>query len=256
MNGDAPSAKPVTLVPVRPNQGFEAAFRRRLTRLVDLMHTSLVYWLRACWRANESELAQDASPARVLRRTIAKLSRRWQRRFDEIALALAQRFADSAMGRADGAFQSSLKRAGFVVDFRLTREANDAPQATIGANVVLIRSIAAEPLADAEGIVMRRVQPGQALGDLTNQLQERYGFTRHRAALIARDQNSKATATVVCVRQEGLGITEAIWLRSHGGKHLRCFAPRCGWQALQDQRRGLSRRRVDVAGARAELPVR
>ncbi|AET91677.1 putative phage head morphogenesis protein [Burkholderia sp. YI23] len=190
---------------------MEAAYRRRLTRLVDLMHTSLLYWLRACWRANEPELAQDASPARVLRRKIARLSRRWQRRFDNLAPALAQGFADSAMGRADGAFQSSLKRAGFAVDFRLTREANDAPQATIGANVGLIRSIAAEHLADVEGIVMRSVQPGQALGDLTIQ----------RAAFIARDQNSKATVTVVCVRQEGLGITEAIWLHSHGGKHSR-----------------------------------
>jgi hypothetical protein len=166
-------------------------------------------------------VASDASPARTLRRTLAKLARRWQRRFNEIAPEFAQGFADSAMGRADAAFESSLERSGFAVDFRLTHEANDAFQATIGENVGLIRSIAAEHLADVEGIVMRSVQTGQALGSLTDQLQERYAVTRNRAAFIARDQNSKATATVVRVRQEGLGITEAIWMHSHGGKHPR-----------------------------------
>lgn len=225
----APTTKPVTLVAVRPNQGVEAAYRRRLVRLIDLMQASLGYWLRACYRANKPELAgdgasnvaQDASPAMTLRRTIVKLARRWQRRFDEISPTLAQQFAGSAMGRADAAFQSSLSRAGFAVDFRLTREANDALQATIGENVGLIRSIAAEHLADVEGAVMRSVQPGRDLGGLTDELRERYALTRKRAAFIARDQNSKATATVVRVRQEGLGITEAIWMHSHGGRHPR-----------------------------------
>ncbi|WP_257785984.1 hypothetical protein [Burkholderia ubonensis] len=41
-------------------------------------------------------------------------------------------------------------------------------------------------------------------------------MTKRRAAFIAHNQNSKATATITRVRQEGLGITEAIWLHSHG----------------------------------------
>ncbi|WP_244816858.1 phage minor head protein [Caballeronia sp. Lep1P3] len=127
------------------------------------------------------------------------------------------------MTRADGAFQSSLERAGFAVDFGLTREANDALQATIGENVGLICSIASEHLADVEGIVMRNVQTGQTLNSLTDQSHERYAVTRDRAAFIARDQNSKATATatVVRVRQEGFGIIEALWMHSHVGKHPR-----------------------------------
>ncbi|MFL9998458.1 phage minor head protein [Paraburkholderia sediminicola] len=69
--------------------------------------------------------------------------------------------------------------------------------------------------------MMRSVQTGRDLGGLTDELQERYGITRRRAAFIAQDQNRKATATVTRVRQEGLGITEAIWLHSHGGRHPR-----------------------------------
>jgi uncharacterized protein with gpF-like domain len=86
---------------------------------------------------------------------------------------------------------------------------------------VLIRSIAAEHLDDVEGAVMRSVQTGRDLGSLTDELQQRYAQTRKRAAFIARDQNSKATATVVRVRQEGLGITEAIWMHSRGSRHPR-----------------------------------
>ena len=41
------------------------------------------------------------------------------------------------------------------------------------------------------------------------------------AALIARDQNNKATATITRARQEDLGITHAYWIHSNGGKKPR-----------------------------------
>jgi uncharacterized protein with gpF-like domain len=58
------------------------------------------------------------------------------------------------------------------------------------------------------------------------------------AALIARDQNNKATAVFVRVRQKQAGITKAMWLHSHGGKeprktHLandgKLYDPAKGW---------------------------
>lgn len=221
----SPTGRAVTLTSVRPNEGITMAYRRRLERLVDTMQSSLVYWLRACYRANEPELAQagahDSSPAMTLRDTMNRLARRWQRRFDEAAPVLARQFAAASMSHADSAMRASLKKAGFAVEFRLTREANDALQATIGENVGLIRSIASQHLAEVQGLVMRSVQTGRDIGGLTQALQDRHGITRRRAAFIARDQNSKATATVTRVRQENLGITEAIWLHSHGGRHPR-----------------------------------
>lgn len=159
------------------------------------------------------------------------------------------------MGHSDGEYQSSLKRTGFWVGFHLTREANDALQATIGENVRLIRSIAAEHLAEVHGMVMRSVQTGQDLGGLADELQERYALTRRRAAFIARDQNSKAT--VVRVRQEGLGITEAIWCTAIAvGTCAPWHACGGGWKAEHDQRGHVSRWDVDVAEVRAELPLR
>jgi SPP1 gp7 family putative phage head morphogenesis protein len=41
---------------VRPCCGTEAEYRRRLRLLIDDLHASVTYWIRAAWRANEPEL--------------------------------------------------------------------------------------------------------------------------------------------------------------------------------------------------------
>lgn len=217
----SPSGKTKTLAPVRPNVGIEIAYRRKLEAFVDEMHKSLVYWLTAAYRANEPEMAADRSPAAMLRTIMRRLARRWTRRIDDAAPELAKYFATAAADRADGAMAGILKRAGMTVKFKLTATVNDVLQASIGENVALIKSIAAEHLADVEGLVMRSVSAGRDLGSLTKDLEDRYGVTRKRAAFIARDQNNKTTATITRVRQQGLGITQAIWLHSAGGRHPR-----------------------------------
>ena len=47
------------------------------------------------------------------------------------------------------------------------------------------------------------------------------GSSRLDLYVFARDQNGKATAYFEKVRQKELGITEAVWMHSHGGKHPR-----------------------------------
>jgi SPP1 gp7 family putative phage head morphogenesis protein len=68
---------------------------------------------------------------------------------------------------------------------------------------------------------MRSVARGRDLSYLTDELQKRYGITRRRAALIARDQNNKATSVMQAARQQSLGITQGIWKHSHAGKEPR-----------------------------------
>lgn len=197
------------------------AYQRRLECMVDDLHASLVYWLRSAYRANTPEMAQDESPAMAMREAMRKLTRRWQRNFDRGADDLAQWFTNASADRSDKALAATLRRAGFSVKFKMTAEANDVMQATIGEQVGLIRSIASQHLGEVEGLVMRSVSTGRDLGTLTAQIEDRFGVTRRRAALIARDQNNKATASITRVRQRGLGITEAIWMHSRGGKEPR-----------------------------------
>jgi len=217
----APSKWPITLAPVHPNAGLTVAYQKRIDALVDAMQKSLVYWLTAVYRANTPEMATDASPAATLRAAMGKLSRYWQQRFDDAAPDLAKWFSENTMRRSDGALRDILKRAGFTVEFKLSREANDVMQAVLAEQVGLIKSIASEHLTQVQGLVMRSVQQGRDLETLSKELHERYGVTKRRAALIARDQNNKSTAVIARVRQQSLGIKTAKWLHSHGGKEPR-----------------------------------
>lgn len=228
--------RPKTLAPVRPNVGIELAYRKKLLALVDQMNRSLLYWIRAAYRANEPEMAQDApppdagggtaairqqSPARSLQTKVRRLTRLWQARFDQAAPELAKYFATAVTKRSDATLRNILRKTGMTVEFKMTRAANDVFQATVGENVALIRNIAAQQLAQIEGHVMRSVQTGRDLKTLTDALEQQFGVTRRRAARISLDQNNKATAVITRVRQQELGITEAVWLHSGGGKTQR-----------------------------------
>lgn len=216
-----PTKKPKTARAVRANAGVEAAYRRRLDALVDDMSRSVTYWVEAAYKANPPRMAQDALPSKELQKRLRELSKRWLARFDDMAQRIAEQFVTSSRRATDTAFAASLKAAGWTVEFRMTPAMRDALNATIGENVALIRSIPQQYLLEVEGIVMRGFSQGRDLKQISDALQKRYGITKRRAALIARDQSNKLTATVVKARRLELGITKAIWQHSHAGKEPR-----------------------------------
>lgn len=209
------------LRPVRPNVVIETAFRRRLVKLIDEMHKAVRYWVEHTWKSNVPELAQDATPARELSNALARLSRQWVHQFDAAADELAEYFATDVAQRSDAVLRNILRRAGISVHFVMTPAMQDVLEATIRENVNLIKSIPRQYLTDVEGMVMRSVQTGRDLHQLSSDLQHAYGVTKRRAALISRDQNNKATASLNRVRQLELGIRQAIWMHSHAGKKPR-----------------------------------
>jgi SPP1 gp7 family putative phage head morphogenesis protein len=223
------------LRPVHPNASIEAEYRRRLKCLIDEMNRSVCYWVTAAFRANEPRIseaadeieqsppaiAQDAIPAAELKRAVRKLTRRWKSRFDDAADELADWFGQAVSDRSDKALQAILRRGGISVKFRMSRAQRDVLHATVNQNVNLIRSIPQKYLGAVEGIVMRGVQTGRDLQQITKGLQKEFGVTRRRAELIARDQTSKSTSALTRARQIELGITEAIWVHSHAGKTFR-----------------------------------
>lgn len=207
--------------PVLPNAGIAAAYRRKIERLVEDMARSIEWFVRASYRQNPPEMATDETPAKALQREMDKLAKRWGRRFDDAAPELARWFAQQARNRSDRALREILKRAGWTVDFRMTRAMRDVLAATVEANVQLIKTIPQQYLADVQGMVMRSVQTGRDLGPLAKEMRQRYGLTKKRAALIARDQNNKCTSALQKVRQTELGIEQGVWLHSHAGKEPR-----------------------------------
>lgn len=217
----APTRRRQVLAPTRPNLGIQLEYQRRLDTMIAEMQRSIIYWLRAQYRENPPELAQDTSSAADLFAAMRRLGGRWQAKFDEMAPKLGKWFATSASARTDATMQAIFKRAGWTVKFQPTRTWNDVQQATIKANVDLIKSIPSECLTQVQGITMRAVQEGRDLGYMTKALQDQFGVTFRRAAFIARDQNEKATSAVVRVRQTELGIVEAVWQHSSAGREPR-----------------------------------
>lgn len=209
-----------TLRPIRPNVGVRVAYTKRLDALINEMANSVEYWATSTYRANPSEmqLGMDASPAATMRAAMTKLSNRWLRKFSRLSQQMAQGFAESAQQTTDSAFRSALADANFTVKFKMTPAMNDALQATIGENVGLIKSIPAEYLTQVQGSVMRSVTKGRDVAGLVEELKEQHGVTTRRAKFIAFDQNNKACATFQKVRRQELGIKEARWKHSGGGR--------------------------------------
>jgi SPP1 gp7 family putative phage head morphogenesis protein len=267
---DAKPKKDRVLRPVHPSFALEIEYRRKLECLIDDMQKSVVYWLKAAFKANEPEvtalaqdaqskyyielvahywrimkdrkivatrsnyreaekerdrlnatLAQDALPAIELRRAIRKLSRRWQKGFNEASLDLAKWFSLKVHQRSTKQLQSILKKGGWTVEMQMTKAQRDILAASIQENVSLIKSIPSQYFTQIEGMVMRSVQTGRDLHQLTTDLQRQFHTTRKRAELISRDQSNKITANITRARQLELGITTAIWVHSGAGKHPR-----------------------------------
>jgi SPP1 gp7 family putative phage head morphogenesis protein len=210
-----------TLSPVRPSAAIRIRYERELDAAIDAMQADIVRTITGDYRENEPEVtifAKDASPAMTLRRSMARLRRKWLKRFDELAPKMAAHFAKAVTVRSEASLAADLRKAGFTVRFKMTAAMNDAYQAVIGENVNLIKSIPVQHLTQVETMVMQSVQTGRDIGGLAKGLRERLGVTKRRAAVIARDQNQKATATMTRARYLEMGITKSRWLHSAGGK--------------------------------------
>jgi SPP1 gp7 family putative phage head morphogenesis protein len=228
----AMAAKPKTVRPVHANRGIEAKYRKALQSLIVEMTNSVEYWMRAAYNRNPPkvaelvDLAEDAKirqsgPASEVMREFEDVAKRWLRRFDDAAPVIAEAYLRSMFKASDSAFRAALKDAGFAVEFKMTPAMRDAFNASLAENVGLIKSIPEQYLQKVEGAVMRSYSAGRDLESMVKDIKAIYPVTDRRAILISRDQSNKANAVVNRTRQLELGITEAIWIHSHGGKEPR-----------------------------------
>lgn len=213
--------KEIILKPVRPNEGIRAAYYKALHALIKQMCEEAQDKILNAYEDSPPLMAGDKLPSAIQIAIIKSLVKRWHKRFDSAAQKLAEYYSQKIADRSDHVLKTVLDESGFSVKFTNTLEIQDALDATIGEQVSLIRSIPQQYFSQIEGLVMRSVTAGRDLAWLSENLRKRYRVTKRRAALIARDQNNKATAVITRVRQAELGITEALWLHSHGGKEPR-----------------------------------
>lgn len=211
-----------TLRAIRPNRGVELAYQKAIKSLIEEMSGSYEYWLKAAYRKRPprmSALIEDAvSPSRFIARILDELIKRWMGRFNTRAKEIAKTYITHQYRHSDSAFRQALKESGWAIDFKMSQAMTDALNAQIADNIGLIKSIPQQYHQKVEGIVMRSYTVGADLETMIKELKALYPAASHRAVLIARDQSAKANSVVTQARQIELGIEEAIWIHSRGGK--------------------------------------
>jgi uncharacterized protein with gpF-like domain len=217
--------KEIQLAPVQNNLGVEIAYRKALRALLEKMHADIEAKLLAAWN-EETDLvgfATDSSRSRILaiRRTLMELIEKWTGPFDKEAVPIATTFAKAARAVTLNAMQASLKKVDWTLEFKPTEAAKEAYREVVAQNVSLIRGIPAEHMKGIEQDVWAGVMKGFDSFQIRKALQARLNISDQRAVNISRDQTSKARAIFENQQRGELGITEAIWKHSHGGKHPR-----------------------------------
>jgi len=204
-----------------PSAAVMAWYFRQLKCLIAAMAASMELHVGVAFREYDPDIgmATDARSSSIaLKRSISKWSRRWVSKFDDMSESIARKFAAKTHRHVETSNAALFKKAGFTVKFSPTQAAKDAYQATVAQNVALIRRLPREYVAGIENAVWSSVLEGQDMAALAKILRTRYGMSIRRAALVARDQNRKATALIENVRRDEVGITHAVWLHSHAVK--------------------------------------
>ena len=213
----APGRKPILLEPTRPSAAIYAWYRKELVQLVTSMADDIEDKLCAAYPKG---MAQDDFTEAVAT-AFSDLNERWQGSFKRASKTLASTVSKKIFKQHDLAFKTVLDKSGFSVRFQMTPEMQAALDEKIAANVDLISSIPVQYLDEVEAMTRKSVEAGRNMKAFTEQLHERFGITKRRAELIARDQNNKASALFHKVRQLELGLDQAIWTHTAASKEPR-----------------------------------
>lgn len=217
----SPTGKAQVLGAIHASAAQRAAYQKRLDAYIAAMSRRVEAAMRGIWRVNPPALAQDALTSTDVRDAIQRLQREWQGKFDELGRVFGRKAAIDATAYTDRAFRSQLSKAGFTVQFRMTQPVQEVVASAIQENVSLIKSIPEQYFTQVQSIVTEGVRVGRDMHVISEGLQKQLGVTRRRAETISRDQTNKATASVLKARYQEVGITQARWLHSAGGRHPR-----------------------------------
>lgn len=214
------------LRPVRPPVAIERTYHKKIRAMLREMNRSLYFWLRAEYRKAEPEIVGD-SAITDLRAKLRKLTRIWQKKFDEESTTIATWFATEVQKHTTRGLQNQMKRTKLVdlgFDLKFTyhsRKERAIFNSIVEQNVNLIKSIASEHLTKVQGVVLRGIETGHDLSRMTGDLEEGFGVSERRAAMIARDQTAKASNNLSRQRLMDYGVKKGKWMHTSSGKTYR-----------------------------------
>lgn len=217
--------------PLTPASASEIKYHARLEKLVEAMRIATERELLRLYKRDwdtigtgDAAHAMDASFTAAASRLLRKLASRFTALFTERAGGLAEALAKGVSDTSAAQLGESLKQVSGGVTLKtdvVSGVVADVVKAGIRENVALIKSIPQKYFEGIQGEVMRSIQTGRGMADLQPYIEHLGQTTKKRAALIARDQTSKATTAINRARMQGLGIRKFEWLHSAGGKEPR-----------------------------------
>lgn len=202
-----------------PSAAIKAQYQKAMVKMIDEMHRSTLYWIKAGYNAREDEIvSKDASPAAELEKALKRLYRRWSDKFSIFAAVRAKWFAKRANTTTTQQLYNSMQDAGLLVNVKNSRRISGILNSIVFENVNLIKTIPEQYFGQVHTIVMQGMQNGRNTGYVAEQLEKRYSVTRSRAIIIARDQTNKATEFLAVARCAEWGVTEGVWMHRSGSK--------------------------------------
>lgn len=234
---------------IKPSDALAIQYRGEMLALIRAMAKEIHHEVMGVYRPwremQRARMVGDASVVELLESVFSRLRARWMREPE------AKRQARVFVKRVDGHVKATFVRG--IRDLYGKDEAEDAKEkpvtpkrlkgadydtaldAAVAENVALIKSIPSEYLEGVQREVMQAVQDGWPLDRLSAGLQDRYGITKRRADMIARDQCAKVTETMKQKLALAAGFTEATWFHSSGSRY-----PRKSHQAANGKRYNLA----------------
>lgn len=212
--------------PLNYNAAVEARYRDSLSQMVRRMQQETLATMRKLEAigATDATVAMDVSLASQARILTNALRAKFQAAFNRQAQGLAERFARETEAASRGSLHASLKELSGGISLKtsvLPPPVREAVKAGITENVNLIRSIPEQYFQRLQGSVMRNIQRGDGTAGILRTVEALGLVTENRAALIARDQTSKATTALNAARMRALNVRKFEWLHSGGGKEPR-----------------------------------
>lgn len=208
---------------IHANAGVTDWYANVLQGMLNEAFTDAVMMLTPVMQeATAVGLATDAPPSVTrIDKALKKWGDKWQRKFDKLSRDVSKRFATRSFGATEIALKAALKNAGFTVSFKPTKRSLESYKLVVADNVGLIRNLQQSLYNKIQQDTWASVRAGGNMAALSEKLHKSYGIEAKRAALIARDQNNKAKATLEAARRQELGLRRAIWQHSGGGKEPR-----------------------------------
>lgn len=166
---------------------------------------------------------KDGSPAARGRIIIARLLKKYQGRFDDLARAATARMVRATIKHADATAGMSLRQMSksLTLPNSWSPRLKEIVAASTQEAAQLIKTIPEQFLGQVQGQVMRSITTGRGLADLTPFLAEKYGQNMRKARNVALDQTRKAYSALSAQRMQDVGIKEFVWKHSRGGVHPR-----------------------------------